>query len=150
MIDGWGVLYEIVLRWISMNLTDYKSTPFQVMAWCRQATSHYLSQCWPGSMSQCGVIRPQWVNGFFNNWLKPILRACNEINIVPSMLLNQKIVVLIYVAQARWIDVTKARHNDHIPLLTWVIDRAILLIKRITRLIILKMAHNVQNYQRYD
>ena len=24
------------------------------MAWCRQATSHYLSQCWPRSMSSYG------------------------------------------------------------------------------------------------
>ena len=32
------------------------------MAWCRQATSHYLSQCWPSSMSPYGVTRPQWVN----------------------------------------------------------------------------------------
>ena len=34
---------------------------FRLMAWCRQATSHYLSQCWPGSMSPYGVTRPQWV-----------------------------------------------------------------------------------------
>ena len=33
----------------------------QVMAWCRQATSHYLSKCWPWSLSQYGVIRPQWL-----------------------------------------------------------------------------------------
>ena len=26
------------------------STLVQVMAWCRQATSHYLSQCWPKSL----------------------------------------------------------------------------------------------------
>ena len=32
------------------------------MAWCRQATSHYLSQCWPRYMSPNGVTRPQWVN----------------------------------------------------------------------------------------
>ena len=32
------------------------------MAWCRQATSHYLSQCWPTSPSPYGVTRPQWVN----------------------------------------------------------------------------------------
>ena len=31
------------------------------MAWCRQATSHYLSQCWPRSRSPYGVTRPQWV-----------------------------------------------------------------------------------------
>ena len=32
------------------------------MAWCRQATSHYLSQCWPSSLSPYGVTTPQWVN----------------------------------------------------------------------------------------
>ena len=31
------------------------------MAWCRQATSHYLRQCWPRSMSPNGVIRPQLI-----------------------------------------------------------------------------------------
>ena len=34
----------------------------QVMAWCRQATSHYLNQCWPRPLSPNGVTRPQWVN----------------------------------------------------------------------------------------
>ena len=32
------------------------------MAWCHQATSHYLSQCWLRSMSSYGVTRPQWFN----------------------------------------------------------------------------------------
>ena len=32
------------------------------MAWCRQATSHYLSQCWPWSLSPYDITRPQWVN----------------------------------------------------------------------------------------
>ena len=31
------------------------------MAWCRQATSHYLSQCWPRSLLPFEVTRPQWV-----------------------------------------------------------------------------------------
>ena len=35
------------LRGMPRDLTDYQSTPVQVMAWCRQATSHYMSQCWP-------------------------------------------------------------------------------------------------------
>ena len=34
----------------------------QVMAWCRQATSHYLSQCWSRSLSPYEVSRSQWVN----------------------------------------------------------------------------------------
>ena len=31
------------------------------MAWCRQAPNHYLSQCWPTSLSPYGVTRPEWV-----------------------------------------------------------------------------------------
>ena len=54
--------FDKVLRWMIQDLTDDKSTLVQVMAWCRQATSHYLSQCWPRSVSPYGVIRPQWVN----------------------------------------------------------------------------------------
>ena len=49
------------LRWMPWDLTDDKSTLVQVMAWCHQATSHYLSQCWPSYMSPYGVTRPQWV-----------------------------------------------------------------------------------------
>ena len=49
-----------------LNLSDDKSTLIQVMAWCRQAPSHYLSQCWPRSMSPNGVTRPQWVNSYLN------------------------------------------------------------------------------------
>ena len=45
-----------------LDLTDDKSTLVQVMAWCHQATSHYLSQCWPRPMSPFDVTRPEWVN----------------------------------------------------------------------------------------
>ena len=38
------------------------------MAWCHQATSHYLSQCWPRSLSPYDVTRPQWVNGDPKLW----------------------------------------------------------------------------------
>ena len=46
---------------MSLGLTDDKSTLVQVMAWCRQATSHYLNQCWPRSPTPNGITRPQWV-----------------------------------------------------------------------------------------
>ena len=62
MNGGRGISYEITLRWMPLDLTDDKSTLVQVMAWCRQATSHYPSQCWPRFMSPNGVTRPQWVN----------------------------------------------------------------------------------------
>ena len=63
---GWGVSYEIALRWMPQDLADDKSTLVQVMAWCRQAASHYLSQCWPRSMSPNDVTRPLWAND--NTW----------------------------------------------------------------------------------
>ena len=58
------------LRWMPRDLTNDKSTLVQVMAWCRQATSHYLSQCWPSSMSY-GITRPQWVNSPISQWFFP-------------------------------------------------------------------------------
>ena len=52
---------EIALRWMPKDTFDDKSTLVQVMAWCCQATSHYMNQCWPRSPMLYGVIRPQWV-----------------------------------------------------------------------------------------
>ena len=66
---------EIAIRWMPQFLTDDKSTLLQVMAWCRQATSHYLSQCWPRSMSPYGVIRPQWVNAHFSFFGQQTVRS---------------------------------------------------------------------------
>ena len=53
---------EIVLRWMPVDLIDNLSTLGQVMAWCHQATSHYLIQCWPRFMGatsgQMGSMMP--------------------------------------------------------------------------------------------
>ena len=37
----------------------YKSTLFQVLAWCCWTVSYFLNQCWQRSL---GITRPQWVN----------------------------------------------------------------------------------------
>ena len=73
---GWVISYEIALRWMPLDFTDDKSTLVQVMAWCRQATSHYLSQCWPRSLSPYGVTRPQWVNKDSLVQLNKRLKSC--------------------------------------------------------------------------
>ena len=65
MIGGWGSSCEIALIWMSLDLNDDQSTLVQVMACCRQATGHYLSKCWPRSLSPYGVTRPQWVKLWF-------------------------------------------------------------------------------------
>ena len=62
MIDGWDIFCEIARRRMSLDLNDDKSTLVQVMAWWRQASSHYLSQCWPSSLTPYDITRPQWVN----------------------------------------------------------------------------------------
>ena len=61
--DTFVIQCEIALRWIPQNLTNEKSP--QVMAWCHQATSHYLSQCWPRSWWPYGITRPQWVKSMW-------------------------------------------------------------------------------------
>ena len=52
-----------------LGFTDDQSTLVQVMAWC-QATSHYLRQCWPRSMSPHGVTRPEWAKPDFSSTIK--------------------------------------------------------------------------------
>ena len=70
---GRGISNEVAIRWMSPDLTDDKSTLVLVMAWCLQAASHYLSQCWLRSMSSNGITRPQCVNvvdvTYRFNWL---------------------------------------------------------------------------------
>ena len=58
--------HDNAFRWMPQDLTDDKSTLVQVMAWCRQATSHYLSQCSLSSLSAYCVARPQWVKWALN------------------------------------------------------------------------------------
>ena len=64
---------------MSLDRTEGKSTLVQLMAWCRQATSHYLSQRWPRSVSPYGVIKPQWV---LSHWL------LGDMSVIKSMFFN--------------------------------------------------------------
>ena len=59
---------EIALRWLPQIAFDEKSRLVQEMAWCHQATSHYINQSWCRSMSSYSVTRPQWVNRL---WIVP-------------------------------------------------------------------------------
>ena len=67
--DWWlkHISCEIALIWMSPDFADDQSTLVQVMAWCRQAPSHYLNQCWPRSLPPYGVTRPQWVKNSVND-----------------------------------------------------------------------------------
>ena len=63
--NGLGTNNEIAFVKITKNLTNEMSSLVQAVAWCHQATRHYLSQCWPRSMSPHDVAQPQWVNSIF-------------------------------------------------------------------------------------
>ena len=101
-IDGWGITCELAHRWMPLDLTDAKSTLAQVMVWCRQATSHYLSQCWPRSLSSYGITRPQWVK-----WT----------NLVSSTVVYCSVIPLVSWGQTSW-----ERHHRAEPLtpVTWL------------------------------
>ena len=54
------------VKWMSLGLADEKPVLVHVMAWSRQAISHYPrhypSRCWPRFMPPYGVTKPLWVN----------------------------------------------------------------------------------------
>ena len=60
-IDILSTFHETAPEWMFQDHINDRSTLVQVMTWCRQAPSHYLSQCWPRSMSPWSITRPQWV-----------------------------------------------------------------------------------------
>ena len=79
-----SIFCEIAIRWMPLHLTDHYSTLVRVMAWCRQATSHYLSQCWLRSLSPYDVTRPQWVNLLApgsSNFKCFVFKCISEINV---------------------------------------------------------------------
>ena len=57
----WWLLDKFSLNLNSLWPSDARwrhrseSTLVQVMAWCHQATSHYLNQCWPNFMTPYGI-----------------------------------------------------------------------------------------------
>ena len=50
------------LLWNCFQVSATNLTNDEVMAWCHQATSHYLGQYWIRSVSPYGITRSQWVN----------------------------------------------------------------------------------------
>ena len=106
--------HDNALRWMPQDLTDDKSTFVQVMAWCRQATSHYLSQCWPRSLSPYGVIRPQWVNIQYTLW-----HICGIDQILWSVFkLIQRDIALLVVFTCQTFTALLVANNGIYPLLS--------------------------------
>ena len=127
MIDGRGISCEIAIRWMLLDLTDDKSTLVQVMACCRQTTSHYLNQCWPRFMSPYGVTRPRWINWSRNSLWCSHLAHCNLVMMIfiripsqqislqkePSTLLQTplKLLGFYWAEEGFWADFADFKHN---------------------------------------
>ena len=101
---------------MSWDLNDDKLTLVQAMAWCRQATSHYLSQCWPRSMLPYGVNWPRVTKEVDTSWLgyESFCTFCEIVNLIlchililarPSMTLlyrPQYFMFLIHIWYRNW------------------------------------------------
>ena len=61
-LSSWALLVKFFSSQCHKILFYGESTLAQVMAWCHQASSHYLSRCWPRFMSAYSVTRPNWFN----------------------------------------------------------------------------------------
>ena len=92
VVNGWGISYETAFIWVSLDHTYDKSTLVQVIAWCHQASSHYLSQCWLISLSPYGVTRPQWFKPALNRVLWAFCRKLTVSTLVA--LIQYKDVIL--------------------------------------------------------
>ena len=79
------------------------------MAWCLQATSHYLSQCWPRSLSPYGVTRPQCVKLTFPYHLI----ACPVPDYDDRRIVLGHIKLLILITSFIWKKSTNAFHYRH-------------------------------------
>ena len=91
---------------MSLDFTDDQSTLVQVMAWCCQATSHNLSQCWPKSF---------WANVDPNLCHHMVSQGQNELNssLVPSrckdifknLILNNNFAQLLWNYTGTWVNI---------------------------------------------
>ena len=82
---------------MSLDLTDDKSTLVQEMAWCRQATSHYLSQCCPVFCRHMVSLGP--------NELRPEgrIRLLAHYNIIKSFIMQSYLKASTYQMLVRYI-----------------------------------------------
>ena len=127
VIDGWDISWEIALRWMPLNLADHKSKSIQVMAWCHQATSHYLSQCWPvlcchmaaslghnklmTTTRRNQIYNVSWNCLVFKKYLYDILGKQNRTFQTLAILINSKVIGTTYIICCRWVKPQKFWHK---------------------------------------
>ena len=117
-IDILGVSCEIIIvRWVPQISNNGKSTLVQVMAWCRQASSHYLNHRWARSPTPYGVTKPQCVVKLSKYWTAKVLLPNNG----PVM---RALAISLLLARSNcrtnsWIAVDLKHHDAQVTLLWW-------------------------------
>ena len=66
-----------VLRWMAQDLTDNKSTLVQVMAWCRQTTSHFWTSVNQDLQRHMASLGPNELRLILRHWDN---RHCSSVN----------------------------------------------------------------------
>ena len=61
IIGAFNISNKMTVRWMPQDLIGDRLKLVHVMAWCRQALSHNLNQCWPSSVMWYDISRVQWV-----------------------------------------------------------------------------------------
>ena len=90
----------IGLSLVPQNPIDVKSTLLQVMAWCHQAPSHNLSQCWPRRVGG-------WVGGWVSEWVS---ERASEVRVV-----HISCVIIAYIRKATWKSKIKNKLTFNVP-----------------------------------
>ena len=108
-------LYDTTLRWIPRDFTDDKSTLVQVMAWCHQASSHYLNHCWPSSVPPYGITGPQWVKLYEGSCITKLIPHESDVKPMTAHLVFEN---CIWKSLCHWIISVWQQNLTH-----WVLDK---------------------------
>ena len=122
----WNNYCEISLRWTSEELVDNKSTVGQIMAWCHQVTSYYLTQFWSSSLMSYGVTRGPFYQHelpFITAWRSDYIVYKHYNDIIMTTIVSQ-ITSLTVVYSTVYSDADQRKHQSSASLaFVWGVSR---------------------------
>ena len=104
---GCGISYEIALRWIPLDLTDVKSTLFQLMAWCVRQQANTWTNVDP---DPCRHMAPLGLNELIHTVFCSVLFEsvwCSPVDTTRSPLYNGDMAGLGLASCVKWPPVVK-------------------------------------------
>ena len=105
-LNMYATVYPVVTS-IFIDVTNGKSVLIQVMAWCCQATSHWLSQCWPIVIDQ--VMTPCWLVP--SHWISLDFMFYGAIQCVSVFLLVPRFVCIFF---SQWVTLVEYLFHSYV------------------------------------